>query len=71
MNAQLASATIVLAVLAGCTSMLPRGSSDTPSPFNSYTEAQAAAERIVPFQTPVRQLPALGLDPQEGIDRVE
>lgn len=67
MNTFKATATAsALALLAGCTSMLPRGSSDTPSPFASYAEAQAAAERIVPFQTHVKQLAALGFDPQEG-----
>lgn len=67
MNTFKATATAcALALLAGCTSMLPRGSSDTPSPFASYAEAQAAAERIVPFRTQVKQLAALGFDPQEG-----
>lgn len=46
--------------------MLPRGSTDAPSRFTSYTEAQAAAERIVPFQTPAAELPSLGFDPAEG-----
>lgn len=46
--------------------MLPRGSTDAPSRFTSYTEAQAAAERIVPFQTPAAALPSLGFDPAEG-----
>lgn len=59
-------ALLALALLAGCTSMLPRGSTDTPSPFNSYAEAQSAAQRIVPFETQVRQLAGLGFDPQEG-----
>ena len=55
-----------LLLLAGCTAMLPRGSSDTPAPFATYAEAQAAAERIVPFQTPPTQLAALGFDPGQG-----
>lgn len=57
---------LALALLAGCSSMLPRGSTDTPSPFASYAEAQSAAQRIVPFETQVRQLAGLGFDPQEG-----
>ncbi|MCC2634604.1 MAG: hypothetical protein K0S48_2490 [Ramlibacter sp.] len=57
---------VLAAVLAGCTTMLPRGSSDTPSPFSSYAEASAAADRIVPFQTQVGQLAPLGFDPQQG-----
>lgn len=52
--------------LAGCASMLPHGSSDTPSPFATFAEAEAAAHRIVPFQTPVSELKALGFDPQGG-----
>jgi hypothetical protein len=63
-----ARAFLLLPVLlaAGCTSMLPRGSSDTPAPFDSYADAQAAAERIVPFQTRPTQLPSLGFDPLQG-----
>jgi hypothetical protein len=56
----------VLLLLAGCTGMLPRGSSDTPSPFANYAEAQAAAEKIRPFQTRPSDLPALGFDMAEG-----
>ena len=40
---------VLAALLAGCTAMLPHGSSDTPSPFSSYAEANAAAERILPL----------------------
>lgn len=57
---------VAVVLLGGCTSMLPRGSSDTPSPFASYSDAQAAAERIVPFKTSVKQLAALGFDPDQG-----
>lgn len=56
----------VAIALGGCTSMLPRGSSDTPSPFESFAEAQTAAERIVPFKTSVDQLAALGFDTRDG-----
>ncbi|MFC5499375.1 hypothetical protein ACFPOE_17655 [Caenimonas terrae] len=52
--------------LSGCTSLLPRGSSEAPSTFESFAQAQAAAERIVPFQTRSSQLKELGFDPQEG-----
>lgn len=54
------------AALAGCTSLLPRGSSDTPSPFASFEQAREAAERIVPFRTRVDELQALGFDPGMG-----
>jgi hypothetical protein len=58
---------LLAALLAtGCTSMLPRGSTDTPSPFETYVHAQAAAEKIVPFRTRTGELPALGFDPVNG-----
>lgn len=46
--------------------MLPRGSTDTPSPFNSYAQAQAAAESIQPFKTHVGELKGLGFDKDEA-----
>jgi hypothetical protein len=52
--------------LAGCTSMLPTGVTATPTTFESYAQAQVAAERIVAFQTRVTELRALGFDPDEG-----
>lgn len=53
-------------LLAGCTAMLPRGSSDTQPPFATYGDAQAAAEKIRPFKTRVADLPAFGFDPDQG-----
>lgn len=53
-------------LLGACTAMLPRGATDTPSPFESFTAAQAAAEKIVPFHTREEQLPKLGFDPHQG-----
>ena len=55
-----------VAVLAGCTSLLPKASNDAPSSFVDFAAAQAALEQIVPFHTTVEQLPALGFDPQGG-----
>lgn len=55
-----------LLLVTGCMGMLPRGSSDTPSPFASYAEAQAAAEKIRPFETRPADLPGLGFDMAEG-----
>jgi hypothetical protein len=51
------------ASLAACSSLLPRGSSVTLSPFASYEEAKAAFDRIEPYQTPVAKLAELGFDP--------
>lgn len=48
------------------TSLLPRTSSDTPSPFDSYAHAEGAAARIVPFETRLHELKALGFDPEGG-----
>jgi hypothetical protein len=60
------AALAALVFLGGCTSLLPRGSSVTPSPFQTYAEAQAAVERLEPFRTREVDLPALGFDPREG-----
>jgi hypothetical protein len=60
-------APLVLAcALAGCAGLLPRGTSDTPTPFASYEEARAATERVVPFRTRTGELKALGFDVQAG-----
>lgn len=66
MNARSCASIVAALALAGCTGMLPKGSTDVPSPFNSYADAQAAADQIVPFKTRVVQLPPLGFDPVEG-----
>ena len=67
---------LFLSALSGCSSLLPRGSSDTPSPFASFEQAQAAVEKIVALQTRTSELKALGFDLQgsnnvTSIDRVE
>jgi hypothetical protein len=54
---------LLACALGACTSMLPRGRTDTPAGFESFDEAQAAALRVVPLQTAVPQLKALGFDP--------
>jgi hypothetical protein len=54
------------ALAAGCTSLLPHGSSTSPTPFASFAVAEAAAARIVPFETRVDQLKALGFDADGG-----
>ena len=53
-------------LLAGCTAMLPRGSTDAPSPFPTFRDAQEAAEKIVPFRTPSSELAKLGFDTEDG-----
>ena len=61
------AATVLLAVaIGGCSSLLPRGSTDTPSTFASFDQAQAAAERVVAFKTRETELKSLGFDPKDG-----
>lgn len=50
--------------LAGCSGLLPRGSSVASSPFSAYDMAKAAFDRIEPYKTSVAQLATLGFDPQ-------
>jgi hypothetical protein len=52
--------------LSGCSSLLPRSSSDTDGRFSTFESAQAAAQRIVPMQTQVSELKGLGFDPDGG-----
>lgn len=66
MNAIRSLALLACAWLSGCASLLPHGSSATPSPFDSYEQARLAADRIVPFQTLQSQLAGLGFDPDGG-----
>lgn len=48
---------------AGCAELLPKASSEIASPWKSYEEAKAAADRIVPFKSTTAELKALGFDP--------
>lgn len=52
--------------LSACSSLLPRGASDNATPFLTFAEAQAAADKIVPFQTRTSELASLGFDYNEG-----
>lgn len=54
------------AALVACTSLLPRGSTDTPAGFASFEDAREAIQRVVPLQTPTSHLPGLGFDPVGG-----
>jgi hypothetical protein len=51
-------------LLTGCGNMLPRGSSVSPSSFESFEAAQKALEKVVPYQTTMEEIKALGFDPQ-------
>lgn len=52
--------------MTACGSLLPHGSSATPTPFPSFEGARDAAEKIVAFQTRTADLKSLGFDPQDG-----
>lgn len=48
--------------LAGCSSLLPRGTSSLDGKWNSYEAAEQTFDKITPYQTRVDDLKALGLD---------
>jgi hypothetical protein len=56
----------VAAALGACSSLLPRGSTDTPEGFDTFEQARLAAEQIVALKTPPSQLAKLGFDPVAG-----
>jgi hypothetical protein len=58
-------AALLLAVV-GCTSLLPRSSSDATTGWHSYEEARAAMEQIRPGTTTRAELNAAGLDPYKA-----
>lgn len=66
MNARIPAVAAASLLLGACTAMLPRGSSDAPSPFSTFAEAQSAAEKIQPFKTPSGELAQLGFDAKDG-----
>lgn len=49
--------------LAGCSSLLPRGDAAVEGPWRSFEEAQHTFDKIIPYQTTVEDLKALGLAP--------
>lgn len=56
----------VVILSGGCAALLPRADTITKSKWTSYQEAQAAFDRIIPHQTTVSELKALGFDPQSS-----
>jgi hypothetical protein len=55
---------LAIALLAGCEALLPRAVTQTQVGWASYEDAQRTIERVVPFQTRVAELAAMGLTPQ-------
>jgi len=54
--------TLMLWLLSGCTSLLPRVQSES-SPFLSFDQASAAIDALVPMKSTVSALVQLGIDP--------
>lgn len=54
---------VCLVCLAGCSTLLPRGNHAVEGPWKSFEEAQQTFDRVIPYQTRVADLKALGLDP--------
>jgi hypothetical protein len=55
---------ILVLVLSGCTSLLPQSRESTASPWQSYKDAEATFEKIIPGTTTKKDLRALSLDPE-------
>lgn len=66
MNYRLTFLLFACAAVSACSSLLPRGSSDTTSSFASFESAQAVAEQIIPLKTRFSELKGLGFDPENG-----
>jgi hypothetical protein len=61
----------IISLLAGlalcaCSSLLPRGSTDSVDGFDSFEEAQEALEKVVAMKTRGAELKELGFDPLAG-----
>jgi hypothetical protein len=52
-----------VALCAACSSMLPTSQETAKSPWNSFEEAKAAYDSIVPSETTAEELKAIGYDP--------
>ena len=57
---------LLLFLLTGCSSLLPRTDTATASPWQSYGEAQRAFDQIRPGKTTAAELKELSLDPQSN-----
>ena len=55
---------LVLCLLAGCSSLLPKSQEVTASPWQTYREAQQTFDLIIPGKTTAAELKALELDPE-------
>lgn len=55
-----------VAVLCGCTALLPKSRTDEASRFGTYEAARVALERVVPYSTSMADLKALGFDAHDN-----
>lgn len=58
-----AAIAVAAALAGGCAQLLPKASSEVSSPWISFEQARDTVERIVPGQTTVADLRAMGIDP--------
>lgn len=54
---------LVVMMLASCSSSLPKGEATTKSPWETFEQAKASYDSIVPFETVTSDLEELGFDP--------
>jgi hypothetical protein len=55
---------LTVCLLSGCTGLLPRSKEVTASPWETYRQAQATFDLIVPGKTTAEDLKELSLDPE-------
>ncbi|MFM1768731.1 MAG: hypothetical protein RJA22_1260 [Verrucomicrobiota bacterium] len=55
--------TLLLALTPGCRSLLPSEVKKDKTPWQSFAEAQAAFDRVIPHETSLQDLRQLGFDP--------
>ena len=59
-------AVALLALVAGCSSLLPKSKEVTASPWQTYQDAQDAFDKIIPGQTTIADLRQMSLDPAKN-----
>lgn len=52
--------------LGGCSSLLPKGETETEGPWQSFWEVQQTFDKIIPHQTTTEELKQLKLDPESN-----
>ena len=57
---------LLCGIATGCAGLFPNSRSEISSPFMSFDEARNAIEQVIPYQTKVADLAALGFDPRSN-----